>query len=135
MLLDRGAGQDGEYVVTERILDFHSLRAWLEKVAIQAPLSAPSTPPPVSSQLKKPGSFTKQVLALSDTRPTSAPQPMPAAPPTPTPPAVAAPAVSAPTVAPPPALKAALSNKALILILVVLVIAALALVGYCALKR
>jgi hypothetical protein len=141
MLLDRGADEGAEYVVTERILDFHSLPAWLEKVATQAPLSAPSTAPPppvpaappgeftrlfqaapaepgptptgsvasppptppgeftrlfsssatpaaqppapsqpVASQPKKPGSFTKQFLALSDTHPPSAPQPAAATP-------------------------------------------------------
>lgn len=55
MLLDRGAEDGAEYVVTERILDFHSLRAWLEKTVTQAPVSAPPPPPAASPA----GEFTR----------------------------------------------------------------------------
>src|SRR5229473_2108221 len=70
MILERGEENGAGYLVTDKIVDFRSLRDWLEKSAVSLPVAPvptePAVPePPVPAPAR--GEFTRLFQAVPET--------------------------------------------------------------------
>jgi len=82
MILERGEENGAGYLVTDKIVDFRSLRDWLAKAAVALPVSpVPAEPAPPEPPAPAParGEFTRLFQATPETSATPDPPPQPPA--------------------------------------------------------